>query len=85
MRQEKALVVSPCMLICAPEVALVAQPAPARKIGMNKTFDIVNTEAEIAKLIAETAKLSSEPRWMPFVWASGMILAVTTITKCFFR
>ena len=85
MRQKEALVVSPCVLICAPEAALVAQPAPARKIGMNKTLDIVKTEAEIAKLMAETAKLSSEPRWMPFIWASGMILAVTTITKCFFQ
>jgi hypothetical protein len=52
---------------------------------MDKTLDIVKTEAEIAKLMAETAKLSSEPRWMPLVWTGGMILAVMTITKFFFE
>lgn len=51
---------------------------------MLKPLDIVKTEAEIAKLMAETAKLNLEARWMPFVWASGVILAVGTITKFFF-
>lgn len=73
------------MLICASEVAHVAQPAPERKIAVDKTLDIVKTEAEIAKLMAETAKLNLESRWMPFVWASGLILAVMTITKFFFE
>lgn len=41
---------------------------------MEKTVDIVRTDAEIAKLMAETHKLNLESRWMPFVWASGLIL-----------
>ena len=52
---------------------------------MDKTLDMVKTEAEIAKLMAETAKLNLESRWMPFVWASGLILAVMTITKFLFE
>ncbi len=76
---------SPFGATLPPEVAHVARPAPARKIEMDKTLDIVKTEAEIAKLMAETAKLNLESRWMPFVWASGLILAVMTITKFFFE
>lgn len=52
---------------------------------MDKTLDIVKTEGEIAKLMAETAKLNLESRWMPFVRASGLILGVMTITKFFFE
>jgi len=52
---------------------------------VDKTLDMVKTEAEIAKLMAETAKLNLESRWMPFVWASGLILAVMMITKFFFE
>jgi len=51
---------------------------------MDKALDIVKTQAEIAKLMAETVKLNSESRWMPFVWATGMILAVMAITKFFY-
>ena len=76
---------APLVLICVSEVAHLAQPAPARKIEMDKTLDIVKTEAEIARLMAETAKLNLESRWVPFVWASGLILAVMTITKFFFE
>ncbi|MFP4891492.1 hypothetical protein [Paraburkholderia sp. EG304] len=51
---------------------------------MEKTLDIVKTEAEIAKLMAETQKLNLESRWMPFVWASGLIIAVMTVSKFLF-
>jgi len=51
---------------------------------MEKSLDIVKTEAEIAKLMAETQKLNLESRWMPFVWASGLILAIMAITKFLF-
>lgn len=51
---------------------------------MEKSLDIANVEAEIAKLMAETTKLNLEARWMPFVWASGLILVVMTITRFFF-
>jgi predicted nicotinamide N-methyase len=52
---------------------------------MDKTLDIVKIEAEIARLMAETAKLNSAPPWMSFVWASGVLFAVMTITKFFFE
>ena len=44
-------------------------------------MDLIKTEAEITKLMAETQKLNLELRWMPFVWSSGMILAVITVAK----
>jgi hypothetical protein len=52
---------------------------------MEKTLDTIKTEAEIAKLMAETTKLNLEARWMPFVWASGLILAIMTISKFLFN
>jgi predicted nicotinamide N-methyase len=73
------------VLIYVSEVAHIARPAPERKTQMDKTLDIIKTEAEIAKLMAETQKLNLESRWMPFVWASGLILAVMTITKFLFN
>jgi hypothetical protein len=39
--------------------------------------------AEIAKLIAETAKLNSENRWYPLVVGSGATLAIVAIVKIF--
>ena len=50
---------------------------------MEKTLDIIKTEAEIAKLMAETQKLNLEMRWMPFVWAAGLIGAALTFSKYF--
>ena len=39
--------------------------------------------AEIAKLIAETAKLNAENRWYPLVVGSGATLAIVAIVKIF--
>lgn len=39
--------------------------------------------AEIAKLIAETAKINNENRWYIAVVASGATLAITAIVKIF--
>ena len=39
--------------------------------------------AEIGKLMAETAKISSENRWYPFVVGSGVTLAIVAIVKLF--
>lgn len=50
---------------------------------MEKTLDILKTEAEIAKLMAETTKLNLEARWMPFVWAGGIIGSAIVIAKYF--
>jgi len=41
---------------------------------------LAKINAEIAKLIAATSKLTSESRWYPIVVASGLIGAVATIT-----
>ncbi|WP_299878292.1 hypothetical protein [uncultured Sulfitobacter sp.] len=40
-------------------------------------------DAEIGKLIAETAKINSENRWYPFVVGSGVTLAIVAIAKLF--
>ncbi|WP_321868577.1 hypothetical protein [Paraburkholderia tropica] len=48
-----------------------------------KNMDMVKTEAEIAKLMAETAKLNLESRWMPFVWASMIFGAALAAAKYF--
>ena len=40
-------------------------------------------DAEIAKLIAETAKINSENRYYPMVVASGATLAIVAIAKLF--
>jgi hypothetical protein len=59
-----------------------AQPVPERKSDMQRqALDVVKTEAEIMKLMAETQKLNLEMRWMPFVWASGLIGVALTISK----
>jgi hypothetical protein len=48
---------------------------------LDKTLDVIKTEAEIAKLIAETAKINLELRWMPFVWASALMGAALAVVK----
>jgi len=40
-------------------------------------------DAEIGKLIAETAKITSENRWYPFVVGSGVTLAIVALAKLF--
>ncbi|MEX3555438.1 MAG: hypothetical protein VB131_02010 [Burkholderia gladioli] len=45
--------------------------------------DAIKVEAEIAKLMAETAKLNLEIRWMPFVWASMIFGAALAAAKYF--
>ena len=39
--------------------------------------------AEIGKLMAETAKISSENHWYAFVVGSGVTLAIVAIVKLF--
>ena len=39
--------------------------------------------AEIGKLLAETAKISNENRWYPFVVGSGFTLAIVAVVKLF--
>lgn len=51
---------------------------------MEKSIDQLKIEAEIAKLMAETAKLNKETFWYPLVVSSGIIAAVATIVKVFF-
>lgn len=41
--------------------------------------------AEIAKLIAETAKINREFQWYPFMVMSATIAATAMIVKLFFR
>ncbi|AMR79257.1 hypothetical protein [Cupriavidus nantongensis] len=57
---------------------------------MEKTLDILKTEAEIGKLMAETMKLNAEAsklnrehRWMPVVYATGLIVAAVGFAKLF--
>jgi hypothetical protein len=57
---------------------------------MEKTLDILKTEAEIANLMAETiklnaeaAKLNRETRWYPVIWATGLLAAAITFGKLF--
>jgi hypothetical protein len=40
-------------------------------------------DAEIMKLIAETAKLNKETFWYPVAIASGLIIAIGAIVKTF--
>jgi len=57
---------------------------------MEKTLDILKTEAEISKLMAETMKLNAEAsklnrehRWLPVVYATGLIASSITFAKLF--
>lgn len=50
---------------------------------MDRTLDILKTEAEIAKLMAETQKLNLEARWMPFVWSGSIIAVAIAVAKYF--
>ena len=38
-------------------------------------------QAEISKLLAETAKINAESKWYPFVVATGLILACLGVIK----
>lgn len=38
-------------------------------------------DAEIAKLIAETAKLNKETFWYPMALATGLVIAVGAVVK----
>ncbi|MEE9271803.1 MAG: hypothetical protein V3U57_00815 [Robiginitomaculum sp.] len=40
-------------------------------------------QAEIAKLMAETAKINSENRWYPLIVGSTATLAIVAIVKMF--
>lgn len=51
--------------------------------GETGMIDIAETEARIAKLMAETAKLNSETRYYPIVVGSGLTLAIVAIVKVF--
>jgi len=55
---------------------------------MERILNIVQIEAEIAKLIAETGKLNAEAdryrreaRWLPVVWATAFVGAVLGLSK----
>ncbi|MGH1510377.1 hypothetical protein [Ralstonia solanacearum] len=64
---------------------------------MEKTVDILKTEAEIAKLMAETTKLQAEAskliaenakilretRWYPLLWATGLLGTALAVAKLF--
>lgn len=51
---------------------------------MEKGMEELKIEAEIAKLMAETAKLNKETFWYPVVVAGGIIAAVAAIVKILF-
>lgn len=40
-------------------------------------------EAEIAKLIAETAKINAEAKWYPFVAVAGVFSVALAVVKLF--
>jgi len=44
---------------------------------------LANMQAEIDKLMAETAKINAEARWYPMVIAGGAIAGIITLTKLF--
>jgi hypothetical protein len=57
---------------------------------MDKTMDVIKTEAEIGKLMAETvklnaeaAKLQRETKWLPLVWSVTFAGAVLALAKLF--
>lgn len=50
---------------------------------MDKPLDVARLEAELTKLIFEALKLRQESQWMSFVWATGMVVSIVTITKYF--
>ena len=65
-------------------------PTSRKEDRMEKTLDILKTEAEISKLMAETMKLNAEAsklnrehRWLPVVYATGLIAASITFAKLF--
>lgn len=48
---------------------------------MEKPLDTVKTEAEIAKLMAETVKINAEARWYPVAMVSAVAAAIAAISK----
>ena len=61
----------------------------AERFKVNAEMFKINAETaringpEIARLLAETAKINSESRWYPAVVASGATLAIVAIAKLF--
>lgn len=51
---------------------------------ISKPMDVVKTEAEIAKLMAETAKINAEARWYPYALAVASFGGVAAVLKLFF-
>lgn len=41
--------------------------------------------AEIAKLIAETAKINAEARWYPLAVATGLVTAIVALSAIIFK
>lgn len=52
-------------------------------MAANDTLQDDKARAEIAKLIAETSKISDENRWYPLVVGSGATLTFVAIVKLF--
>jgi cell division protein FtsB len=55
-----------------------------------KTLDVIKTEAEIGKLMAETMKLNAEAakllreqRWYPFIASAAFIGGVVAVARLF--
>lgn len=48
---------------------------------MEKSVDALKTEAEIAKLMAETVKINAEARWYPVAMVSAVIAAIAAASK----
>ncbi|WP_198291417.1 hypothetical protein [Methyloversatilis discipulorum] len=44
-------------------------------------MDTIKTEAEIAKLMAETVKINAEARWYPVAMVSAVVAAVAAVSK----
>lgn len=50
---------------------------------MENTLNEQKTKAEIAKLMAETAKLNKEIRWYEMVMVSAATLTIVAVAKLF--
>ena len=44
-----------------------------------KQAELRKVDAEIAKLIAESAKINQESRWYPLLIATGLVTSIATI------
>jgi len=58
-------------------------PCPTRPTEQEMRLADDKMRAEIAKLVAETAKINNENRWRPLVIGSGATLAIVAIVKLF--